>query len=185
MLRVRDAPSCHSCSPPILKFSLIVLPMHSFVFSLTGLTDSCRECANNCLQYLNDLKSQANLQRADPSAIRYIVQRILAMGQDLRPKGQDVLKDELGSMVDKEMVATSTAIEEAVLRMDVKADRNNKKLYTLQQASRHVNDMAAVVVTSTKHGQQQITDHSKRISIGRIQWFHNRPFTTFGISMIN
>uniref|UniRef100_A0A3Q2P3A4 Huntingtin interacting protein 1 related n=1 Tax=Fundulus heteroclitus TaxID=8078 RepID=A0A3Q2P3A4_FUNHE len=241
-----------------------------------ALTDSCRECANNCLQYLNDLKSQANLQRADPSAVRYTVQRILAMGQDLRPKGQDVLKEELGSMVDKEMVATSTAIEEAVLRMDVrtnavtesqcnesaltkssvvlhplqavhmlvtastdlqkdiveggrgaasvtdfyaknsrwteglisaskavgwgatqlldsadrvvaekgsyeeliacsheiaastaqlvaaskvKADRNNKKLNTLQQASRHVNDMAAVVVTSTKHGQQQISDH--------------------------
>ncbi|XP_027880714.1 huntingtin-interacting protein 1-related protein isoform X2 [Xiphophorus couchianus] len=244
-----------------------------------GLTDSCRECASHCLQYLNDLKSQANLQRANPSAIRYTVQRILAMGQELRPKGQDVLKEELGSMVDKEMVATSTAIEEAVLRMDeilsqakkdtnglklevnqsilgscsdlmkavhilvtaatdlqkdiveggrgaasvtdfyaknsrwteglisaskavgwgatqlldsadrvvgekgsyeeliassheiaastaqlvaaskVKADRNNKKLYTLQQASRHVNDMAAVVVTSTKHGQQQISDH--------------------------
>ncbi|KAM4532414.1 huntingtin-interacting protein 1-related protein isoform 2-T2 [Fundulus diaphanus] len=244
-----------------------------------ALTDSCRECANNCLQYLNDLKSQANLPRADPSAVRYTVQRILAMGQDLRPKGQDVLKEELGSMVDKEMVATSTAIEEAVLRMDeilnqakrdtsglklevnqsilgscsdlmkavhmlvtastdlqkdiveggrgaasvtdfyaknsrwteglisaskavgwgatqlldsadrvvaekgsyeeliacsheiagstaqlvaaskVKADRNNKKLNTLQQASRHVNDMAAVVVTSTKHGQQQISDH--------------------------
>ncbi|XP_040914591.1 huntingtin-interacting protein 1-related protein-like [Toxotes jaculatrix] len=242
------------------------------------LTDGCRDCANHCLQFLKDLKLQASLQRADPSAIRYTVQRILAMGQDLRPKGQDVLKEELGSMVDKEMVATSTAIEEAVLRMDeimnqakrdttgiklevnqsilgscsdlmkavhmlvtaatdlqkdiveggrgaasvtefyaknsrwteglisaskavgwgatqlldsadrvvgesgtyeeliacsheiaastaqlvaaskVKADRNNKKLYTLQQASRHVNDMAAVVVTSTKHGQQQISD---------------------------
>lgn len=46
-----------------------------------GLTDSCRECASHCLQYLNDLKSQANLQRANPSAIRYTVQRILAMGQ--------------------------------------------------------------------------------------------------------
>uniref|UniRef100_A0A3Q2WQ38 Rab interacting lysosomal protein like 1 n=1 Tax=Haplochromis burtoni TaxID=8153 RepID=A0A3Q2WQ38_HAPBU len=211
--------------------------------------------------------------------IRYTVQRILAVGQDLRPKGHDVLKEELGSMVDKEMLATSSAIEEAVLRMDeilsqakkdntgvklevnqnilgscsdlmkavhmlvtaatdlqkdiveggrgaatvtefyaknsrwteglisaskavgwgatqlldsadrvvgekgtyeeliacsheiaastaqlvaaskVKADRNNKKLNTLQQASRHVNDMAAVVVTSTKHGQQQISDH--------------------------
>lgn len=41
----------------------------------------------------------------------------------------------------------------------VKADRSNKKLYTLQQASRHVNDMAAVVVTSTKQGQEQISDH--------------------------
>uniref|UniRef100_A0A3Q1GPB0 Huntingtin interacting protein 1 related n=1 Tax=Acanthochromis polyacanthus TaxID=80966 RepID=A0A3Q1GPB0_9TELE len=242
------------------------------------LTDSCRDCANHCLQFLKDLKLQASLQRADPSAIRYTVQRLLTLGQDLRPKGQDVLKEELGSMVDKEMIATSTAIEEAVLRMDilnqakrdttgvklevnqsilgscsdlmkavhmlvtaatdlqkdiveggrgaasitefyaknsrwteglisaskavgwgatqlldsadrvvgekgtyeeliacsheiaastaqlvaaskVKADRNNKKLYTLQQASRHVNDMAAVVVTSTKHGQQQISDH--------------------------
>lgn len=44
----------------------------------------------------------------------------------------------------------------------MKADRNNKKLHTLQQASRHVNDMAAVVVTSTKHGQQQITDQGER-----------------------
>uniref|UniRef100_A0AAQ5ZRQ1 I/LWEQ domain-containing protein n=1 Tax=Amphiprion ocellaris TaxID=80972 RepID=A0AAQ5ZRQ1_AMPOC len=243
------------------------------------LTDSCRDCANHCLQFLKDLKLQASLQRADPSAIRYTVQRLLTLGQDLRPKGQDVLKEELGSMVDKEMIATSTAIEEAVLRMDeilnqakrdttgvkleanqsilgscsdlmkavhmlvtaatdlqkdiveegrgaasitefyaknsrwteglisaskavgwgatqlldsadrvvgekgtyeeliacsheiaastaqlvaaskVKADRNNKKLYTLQQASRHVNDMTAVVVTSTKHGQQQISDH--------------------------
>lgn len=43
----------------------------------------------------------------------------------------------------------------------VKADRNNKKLHTLQQASRHVNDMAAVVVTSTKHGQRQISDQGE------------------------
>ncbi|XP_034048321.1 huntingtin-interacting protein 1-related protein-like isoform X2 [Thalassophryne amazonica] len=242
------------------------------------LTDSCRTCANHCLQFLKELKFQNSLQRADPTAIRYTVQHILTLGQELRPKGQDVLKEELGDMVDKEMVATSTAIEEAVLRMDemlsqarrdntgiklevnqsilgscsdlmkavhmlvtaatdlqkdiveggrgaasvdefyaknsrwteglisaskavgwgatellasadrvvgengqyeelivcsheiagstaqlvaaskVKADRNNKKLHTLQQASRHVNDMAAVVVTSTKHGQLQITD---------------------------
>ncbi|XP_059213454.1 huntingtin-interacting protein 1-related protein-like [Centropristis striata] len=243
------------------------------------LTDSCRDCANHCLQYLKDLKLQASLPRADPSAVRYTVQRLLALGQDLRPKGQDVLKEELGHMVDKEMLATSNAIEEAVLRMDeilsqakkdtsglklevnqsilgscsdlmkavhmlvtaatdlqkdiveggrgaasvtdfyaknsrwteglisaskavgwgatqllgsadrvvgengtyeeliacsheiaastahlvaaskVKAERNSKKLHTLKQASRHVNDMAAVVVTSTKHGQMQISDH--------------------------
>uniref|UniRef100_A0A3P9H3G9 I/LWEQ domain-containing protein n=1 Tax=Oryzias latipes TaxID=8090 RepID=A0A3P9H3G9_ORYLA len=233
-----------------------------------SLSDGCRDCAHQCLQFLKDLKFQATLPQANAAAIRYSVQRILAMGQDLRPKGQDVLKEELGTMVDKEMVATSTAIEEAVLRMDVrenagrqrkslvgffshqavhilvtaatdlqkdiveggrgaasttefyaknsrwteglisaskavgwgatqlldsadrvvcekgtyeeliacsheiagstaqlvaaskvKADRSNKKLNTLQQASRHVNDMAAVVVTSTKHGQKQISDH--------------------------
>ncbi|KAG7218986.1 hypothetical protein INR49_005886 [Caranx melampygus] len=198
------------------------------------LTDSCRDCANNCLQYLKDLKLQASLQRADPSAIRYTVQRILALGQDLRPRGQDVLKEELGSMVDKEMIATSTAIEEAVLRMDeimnqARREGSGLKLEVNQSilgscsdlmkavhmlvtaatdlqkdiveggrgaasvtefyaknsrwteglisaskavgwgatqlldsadrvASRHVNDMAAVVVTSTKQGQQQISD---------------------------
>lgn len=31
-----------------------------------------------------------------------------------------MLKEELGYVVDKEMIATSTAIEEAVLRMDVR-----------------------------------------------------------------
>lgn len=242
------------------------------------LTDCCRDCANSLLQFLNYLKLQDTLPRADPTPVRYTVQRLHAMGQDLRPRGQDVLKEELGYMVDKEMIATSTAIEEAVLRMDeimsqakketsgiklevnqsilgscsdlmkavhmlvtaatdlqkdiveggrgaasvtefyaknsrwteglisaskavgwgatqlldsadrvvgesgryeeliacsheiagstaqlvaaskVKADRNNKKLHTLQQASRHVNDMAAVVVTSTKHGQQKFSD---------------------------
>ncbi|XP_042372229.1 huntingtin-interacting protein 1-related protein-like, partial [Plectropomus leopardus] len=55
-------------------------------------------------------------------------------------------------------IAGSTA--QLVAASKVKADRNNKKLHTLKQASRHVNDMAAVVVTSTKHGQQQISDQS-------------------------
>lgn len=43
----------------------------------------------------------------------------------------------------------------------MKADRSNRKLNALQQASRHVNDMAAVVVTSTKHGQQQVSDQGE------------------------
>uniref|UniRef100_A0AAY4CME8 I/LWEQ domain-containing protein n=1 Tax=Denticeps clupeoides TaxID=299321 RepID=A0AAY4CME8_9TELE len=214
------------------------------------LTENCRDCATHCLQFLKELKFKATLPRADPTAIRYVIQRILHLGQDLRPRGLDVQKEELGDMVDKEMAATSSAIEEAVLRMDeilnqarrdtsgiklevnqrvsngaasvkefyaknscwteglisaaksvgwgatellnsadkvvsnngkfeelivcsheiaastaqlvaaskVKADRNNRKLHTLQQASRHVNDMAAVVVTSTKAGQMQFED---------------------------
>uniref|UniRef100_A0A673KF54 Huntingtin-interacting protein 1-related protein-like n=1 Tax=Sinocyclocheilus rhinocerous TaxID=307959 RepID=A0A673KF54_9TELE len=240
------------------------------------LTDNCRDCATHCLQYLKELKLKATLPRADATAVRFVVQRILNQGQDLRPRGADVQKEELADMVDKEMTATSSAIEDAVLRMDeilslarrdssgvklevnqsiigscsdlmkaihmlvtsatdlqrdivesgrgagsvkdfyaknscwteglisaskavgwgatqmlesadkvvtdrgkyeelivcsheiaastaqlvaaskVKADRGNKKLQTLQQASRHVNDMAAVVVSSTKSGQMQI-----------------------------
>ncbi|XP_058268142.1 huntingtin-interacting protein 1-related protein isoform X2 [Hemibagrus wyckioides] len=242
------------------------------------LTDNCRDCATHCLQFLKELKLKATLQGADPSAIRYTVQRILNQATDLRRNDADVLKAELADMVDKEMAATSTAIEDAVMRMEeilsqarrdtsglklevnqsilgscsdlmkaihmlvtaatdlqkdivesgrgsssvkdfyaknscwteglisaskavgwgatqmvdsadkvvtdrgkyeelivcsheiaastaqlvaaskVKADRSNKKLNTLLQASRHVNDMAAVVVTSTKTGQMQIED---------------------------
>ena len=39
--------------------------------------------------------------------------------QELQPKGRDVRQDELGDLVDKEMAATSAAIEEAVRRIDV------------------------------------------------------------------
>uniref|UniRef100_A0A4W6DCR5 Huntingtin interacting protein 1 related n=1 Tax=Lates calcarifer TaxID=8187 RepID=A0A4W6DCR5_LATCA len=118
------------------------------------LTDSCRDCANHCLQFLKDLKFQASLQRADPSAIRYTVQRILALGQDLRPKGQDVLKEELGSMVDKEMIATSTAIEEAVLRMDeilnqAKKDTSGVKLEVNQSILGSCSDLMKVRTQSS------------------------------------
>ncbi len=40
----------------------------------------------------------------------------------------------------------------------MKADHGSKKLSVLQQASRHVNEMAANVVGSTKTGQDQIED---------------------------
>ncbi|KAM9858306.1 huntingtin interacting protein 1 related b [Aulostomus maculatus] len=242
------------------------------------LTENCRGCATQCLEYLKDLKSKTSLQRADPAAIRAVVQKILHLGQELRPKGMDIRQDELGDMVDKEMAATSAAIEEAVRRIDemmnqarkdtsgmklevnerilnsctdlmkairmlviastdlqkeivesgkgaasikefyarnsrwteglisaakavgwgatemvesadkvvlhtgkyeelivcsheiaastaqlvaaskVKADRNSKKLSTLQQASRHVNEMAANVVASTRTGQEHLEE---------------------------
>ncbi|XP_029366754.1 huntingtin interacting protein 1 related b [Echeneis naucrates] len=242
------------------------------------LTENCRGCATQSLQYLKDLKSKATLQKADPAAIRIIIQKILHLGQELRPKSMDVRQDELGDLVDKEMAATSAAIEEAVRRIDemmnqarkdtsgvklevnerilnsctdlmkairmlviastdlqkeiveggrgaatikefyarnsrwteglisaakavgwgatemvesadkvvlhtgkyeelivcsheiaastaqlvaaskVKADRNSKKLSVLQQASRHVNEMAANVVASTKTGQENLEE---------------------------
>uniref|UniRef100_A0A8C7Z8T1 Huntingtin interacting protein 1 related b n=1 Tax=Oryzias sinensis TaxID=183150 RepID=A0A8C7Z8T1_9TELE len=82
------------------------------------LTANCRGCATQSLQFLKDLKSKASLQRADPASIRVVVQKILKLGQDLRPKGMDIRQEELGDLVDKEMAATSAAIEEAVRRID-------------------------------------------------------------------
>ncbi|XP_061585196.1 huntingtin interacting protein 1 related b isoform X2 [Cololabis saira] len=82
------------------------------------LTENCRGCATQSLQYLNDLRSKATLQKADPASIRAIIQNILQLGQELRPKGMDIRQEELGDLVDREMSATSAAIEEAVRRID-------------------------------------------------------------------
>uniref|UniRef100_A0A671UVB3 Huntingtin-interacting protein 1-related protein n=1 Tax=Sparus aurata TaxID=8175 RepID=A0A671UVB3_SPAAU len=233
------------------------------------LTENCRGCATESLQFFKDLKSKTTLQRADPASIRIVIQKILYLGQELRPKGSDVRQEELGDLVDKEMAATSAAIEEAVRRIDemmnqarkdttgiklevnerfairmliiastdlqkeiveggrgaatikefyarnsrwteglisaakavgwgatemvesadkvvlhtgkyeelivcsheiaastaqlvaaskVKADRNSTRLTTLQQASRHVNQMAANVVASTRTGQEHLEE---------------------------
>lgn len=40
--------------------------------------------------------------------------------QKLKPKSLDVRQEELGAMVDKEMAATSAAIEDAVRRIEVR-----------------------------------------------------------------
>uniref|UniRef100_A0A672I0Z8 Huntingtin-interacting protein 1-related protein-like n=1 Tax=Salarias fasciatus TaxID=181472 RepID=A0A672I0Z8_SALFA len=133
------------------------------------LTDGCRDCANHCLQFLKDLKLQASLPRADPSAIRYTVQRLLTLGQELRPKGQDVLKEELGSMVDKEMIATSTAIEEAVLRMDeilsqAKKDTTGIKLEVNQSILGSCSDLMKAVhmlVTAATDLQKDIVESGR------------------------
>lgn len=82
------------------------------------LTENCRSCATESLQYLRDLKTKLTLKRADPATVRIIITKILHLGQELRPKGMDVRQDELGDLVDKEMAATSAAIEEAVRRID-------------------------------------------------------------------
>ncbi|XP_029998666.1 huntingtin interacting protein 1 related b isoform X2 [Sphaeramia orbicularis] len=82
------------------------------------LTENCRTCATESLQFLKDLKTKITLQKADPAFIRVIVQKILHLGQELRPKSMDIRQDELGDLVDKEMAATSAAIEEAVRRID-------------------------------------------------------------------
>uniref|UniRef100_A0A9J7Z709 I/LWEQ domain-containing protein n=1 Tax=Cyprinus carpio carpio TaxID=630221 RepID=A0A9J7Z709_CYPCA len=252
----------HLTADTIISGSATAHMAHTDNADRKSLTEHCKTCATQSLQYLKNLKSKASLKGADPTSIQAAVQKILRIGQDLRPKGIDVGKEELGDVVDKEMAATSAAIEEAVRRIDVsikgtklfirhrkairllvlastdlqkeivesgrgaasvrefyarnsrwteglisaskavgwgatqmvdsadkvvlhtgkyeelivcsheiaastaqlvaaskvKADRGSKKLGVLQHASRHVNEMAANVVASTKTGQGQIED---------------------------
>uniref|UniRef100_A0A8C7CWR3 Huntingtin-interacting protein 1-related protein n=1 Tax=Oncorhynchus kisutch TaxID=8019 RepID=A0A8C7CWR3_ONCKI len=122
------------------------------------LTENCRGCATQSLQFLKDLKSKASLQRADPASIRIVVQKILRLGEELRPKGVDVRQDELGDLVDKEMAATSAAIEEAVRRIDemmnqarkdtsgVKLEVNERILYSCTDLMKAIH---LLVLTST------------------------------------
>lgn len=46
-----------------------------------GLTENCRGCATQSLQFLKDLKSKTTLQRADPANVRIVIQKILHLGQ--------------------------------------------------------------------------------------------------------
>nr|XP_046206744.1 huntingtin interacting protein 1 related b isoform X4 [Oncorhynchus gorbuscha] len=122
------------------------------------LTENCRGCATQSLQFLKDLKSKASLQRADTASIRIVVQKILRLGEELRPKGVDVRQDELGDLVDKEMAATSAAIEEAVRRIDemmnqarkdtsgVKLEVNERILYSCTDLMKAIH---LLVLTST------------------------------------
>uniref|UniRef100_A0A8D3E3Q6 Huntingtin interacting protein 1 related n=1 Tax=Scophthalmus maximus TaxID=52904 RepID=A0A8D3E3Q6_SCOMX len=221
------------------------------------LTENCRGCATQSLQYLKDLKSKTTLQRADPASVRIIVQKILHLGQvrkiraplklliitrfvssslesirahsttsqiqnsvgvlmqcmdlairmliiastDLQKeivesgRGAATIKEfyaknsrwteglisaakavgwgatEMVESADKVVlhtgkyeelivcsheIAASTA--QLVAASKVKADRNSKKLSVLQQASRHVNEMAANVVGSTRTGQEHLEE---------------------------
>ncbi|KAI5761673.1 HIP1R [Gulo gulo luscus] len=82
------------------------------------LVDTCRECGARALELLGQLQEQQTLHQARPSLVRGPLQGILQLGQELKPKSLDVRQEELGAVVDKEMEATSTAIEDAVRRIE-------------------------------------------------------------------
>ncbi|XP_062037864.1 huntingtin-interacting protein 1-related protein isoform X1 [Lepus europaeus] len=82
------------------------------------LIDSCRECGARALELMQQLQDRQGVARAQPGLVRDPLQGILQLGQELKPKSLDVRQEELGAMVDKEMAATSAAIEDAVRRME-------------------------------------------------------------------
>ncbi|XP_003222791.1 huntingtin-interacting protein 1-related protein [Anolis carolinensis] len=82
------------------------------------LTETCRDCGQRSLDYLTKLKDKQSLQHADPEDVRRMLQGLLQLGQELRPKSLDIRQEELGDMVDKEMASTSAAIEDAVRRIE-------------------------------------------------------------------
>ncbi|XP_037016865.2 huntingtin-interacting protein 1-related protein isoform X2 [Artibeus jamaicensis] len=82
------------------------------------LVDACRECGARALKLMGQLQDPQAVQQAQPGLVRTPLQGILQLGQELKPKSLDVRQEELGAVVDKEMAATSAAIEEAVRRIE-------------------------------------------------------------------
>lgn len=64
------------CIKSLYGWQLISALLHP-----AGLTENCRSCATQSIQYLNELKSKITLQRADPASVRIIIQKILHLGQ--------------------------------------------------------------------------------------------------------
>ncbi|KAM5237573.1 huntingtin-interacting protein 1-related protein [Ctenodactylus gundi] len=82
------------------------------------LMDACRECGARALELMGQLQDPQALRQAHPGLVRTPLRGILQLGQDLKPKSLDVRQEELGAVVDKEMAATSAAIEDAVRRIE-------------------------------------------------------------------
>uniref|UniRef100_A0A8C5P7G5 Huntingtin-interacting protein 1-related protein n=1 Tax=Leptobrachium leishanense TaxID=445787 RepID=A0A8C5P7G5_9ANUR len=122
------------------------------------LNESCRDCGNQSLDYLNVLKNKQSLRDADLTEVRRTLQNILGLGEELRPKSLDIKQEELGDMVDKEMSSTSQAIEDAVRRIEemmnqARKDSSGVKLEVNERILNSCTDLMKairlLVITST------------------------------------
>ncbi|XP_006155020.1 huntingtin-interacting protein 1 [Tupaia chinensis] len=83
-----------------------------------SLTEACKEYGRETLVYLASLEEDGTLENADGTAMRNCLSKIKAIGEELLPRGLDIKQEELGDLVDKEMAATSAAIEAATARIE-------------------------------------------------------------------
>uniref|UniRef100_A0A8C8TBL2 Huntingtin-interacting protein 1 n=1 Tax=Peromyscus maniculatus bairdii TaxID=230844 RepID=A0A8C8TBL2_PERMB len=83
-----------------------------------SLTEACRQYGRETLAYLSSLEEEEAMEKADGTAMRNCLSKIQAIGEDLLPRGLDIKQEELGDLVDKEMAATSAAIEAATARIE-------------------------------------------------------------------
>uniref|UniRef100_A0AAA9SQ74 Huntingtin interacting protein 1 n=3 Tax=Bos TaxID=9903 RepID=A0AAA9SQ74_BOVIN len=86
--------------------------------SADSLIDACKQYGKETLTYLSFLEEERIFENADSTAMRSCLTRITAISEDLLPRGLDIKQEELGDLVDKEMAATSAAIEAATARIE-------------------------------------------------------------------
>lgn len=83
-----------------------------------SLTEACRQYGRETLAYLSSLEEERAMGKADTTAIANCLGKIKTIGEELLPRGLDIKQEELGDLVDKEMAATSAAIEAATTRIE-------------------------------------------------------------------
>ncbi|KAK2509858.1 hypothetical protein MC885_007240 [Smutsia gigantea] len=87
-------------------------------FASPVLTEACKQCGKETLTYLAALEEEGAPESANSTAMRSCLSEITAIGEELLPRGLDIKQEELGDLVDKEMAATSAAIEAATARIE-------------------------------------------------------------------
>ncbi|XP_012597654.2 huntingtin-interacting protein 1 isoform X3 [Microcebus murinus] len=83
-----------------------------------SLTAACKQYGRETLIYLAALEEEGTTENADCTAMRNCLSKIKAIGEELLPRGLDIKQEELGDLVDKELAATSAAIETATARIE-------------------------------------------------------------------
>uniref|UniRef100_A0A673UMC2 Huntingtin interacting protein 1 n=1 Tax=Suricata suricatta TaxID=37032 RepID=A0A673UMC2_SURSU len=116
-----------------------------------SLTEACKQFGKETLTYLAFLGEDGTLEN-DSTAMKSCLSKISAIGEELLPRGLDIKQEELGDLVDKEMAATSAAIETATARIEGTASpkefyaKNSRWTEGLISASKAVGWGATVMV---------------------------------------
>ncbi|XP_045642175.1 huntingtin-interacting protein 1 isoform X1 [Ursus americanus] len=82
-----------------------------------ALTEACKQFGKETLLYLASLEEEGTREN-DGTAVKSYLSKISAIAEELLPRGLDIKQEELGDLVDKEMAATSAAIETATARIE-------------------------------------------------------------------
>ncbi|KAI1233139.1 hypothetical protein IHE44_0006335, partial [Lamprotornis superbus] len=135
------------------------------------LTETCRECGQRSLEYLDKLKDRQRLGSAELGDVRGALRGVLQLAQELRPKSLDIKQEELGDMVEKEMASTSEAIEDAVRRIEemMSQARNESSGVKLEVNERILNSctdlMKAIrlLVTTSTNLQKEIVESGRKL----------------------
>ncbi|KAJ7419914.1 Huntingtin-interacting protein 1-related protein [Willisornis vidua] len=132
------------------------------------LTELCRDCGQQSLHYLGELKDRQRLGHAELGDVRRALQGVLHLAQELRPKSLDIRQEELGDMVEKEMASTSEAIEAAVRRIEemMSQARNESSGVKLEVNERESADR--VVLHTGKYEELIVCSHEIAASTAQL-----------------